>query len=121
MVLFRATLFSLLVHNLSAAAIDQCDASIVACSPQATSCCVPTNGVMVLALQWLPGYCKSIRDKCTHDVLDRIPQNQWTIHGLWPDNCQGYQVSDCDTKRAYSDVSKRLKASPIYENMTKLL
>ncbi|KAI9353574.1 ribonuclease T2-like protein [Obelidium mucronatum] len=96
----------------------QCDNSIVSCTSKADACCVPTNGVMVLALQWLPGYCKSINDRCTHDVLDRIPQDQWTIHGLWPDNCQGYQVSDCDTKRVYSDTANRVKNTGIYRNLT---
>jgi len=36
------------------------------------------------------------------------PSDSWTIHGLWPDNCDGTFESDCDPSRAYTDLSSLL-------------
>ncbi|KAJ3417583.1 ribonuclease T2-like [Chytridiales sp. JEL 0842] len=85
------------------------------------SCCVPRHGLLVLAVQWLPGYCKGNRgtDSCTHDILDRLPTDEWTIHGLWPDTCDGYQVSECDRKRLYNDTKKKIADTNIMQNMTR--
>lgn len=33
------------------------------------------------------------------------PSDSWTIHGLWPDNCDGTFESSCDPSRAYTDIS----------------
>ncbi|KAI5120848.1 hypothetical protein M0805_007035 [Coniferiporia weirii] len=33
------------------------------------------------------------------------PTDSWTIHGLWPDNCDGTFTEDCDPSRAYTDIS----------------
>ncbi|KAJ3132066.1 ribonuclease T2-like [Physocladia obscura] len=99
-----------------------CDSSLVACNvnpnPSDNACCVATNGILVLAVQWLPGYCRAIKDRCSHNLLHRIPKRKFTIHGLWPDNCSGFQVSDCDPKRAYHDTAARIAESLIYDNMT---
>jgi ribonuclease T2 len=32
------------------------------------------------------------------------PSNSWTIHGLWPDHCDGTFDHDCDPSRAYGDI-----------------
>ncbi|KAJ4398504.1 Ribonuclease T2 precursor (RNase T2) [Didymella pomorum] len=37
------------------------------------------------------------------------PANSWTIHGLWPDNCDGTYKSTCDSSRAYTDISCTLQ------------
>jgi ribonuclease T2 len=29
------------------------------------------------------------------------PAHSWTIHGLWPDNCDGTYIEDCDPSRDY--------------------
>ncbi|KAF8434336.1 base non-specific acid ribonuclease [Boletus edulis BED1] len=29
------------------------------------------------------------------------PPDSWTIHGLWPDNCDGTYIENCDPSRAY--------------------
>ncbi|KEP55618.1 ribonuclease T2 [Rhizoctonia solani 123E] len=33
------------------------------------------------------------------------PSDSWTIHGLWPDHCDGTYDSSCDSSRAYTDIS----------------
>ncbi|KID83926.1 Ribonuclease Trv [Metarhizium guizhouense ARSEF 977] len=32
------------------------------------------------------------------------PQDSWTIHGLWPDNCDGTYPAQCDGSRAYTGI-----------------
>ncbi|KAI1386654.1 ribonuclease M [Hypoxylon trugodes] len=39
------------------------------------------------------------------------PDDSWTIHGLWPDHCDGTYDSTCDSKRAYTNISDILKSS----------
>lgn len=39
------------------------------------------------------------------------PTSSWTIHGLWPDNCDGSFVENCDTSRAYKNISAILQAA----------
>jgi ribonuclease T2 len=36
------------------------------------------------------------------------PWNSWTIHGLWPDNCDGTYESSCDSSREYTGISSIL-------------
>ncbi|KAJ5948334.1 Ribonuclease T2 [Penicillium verhagenii] len=38
------------------------------------------------------------------------PSDSWTIHGLWPDNCDGTYQSSCDSSRAYTNISDILSA-----------
>lgn len=38
------------------------------------------------------------------------PSNSWTIHGLWPDNCDGTFKSSCDSSRAYTGISSLLSS-----------
>ncbi|KAL5535666.1 hypothetical protein ACEPAF_3760 [Sanghuangporus sanghuang] len=33
------------------------------------------------------------------------PSDSWTIHGLWPDNCDQTFEQDCDPSRAYTDIA----------------
>ncbi|RKO88173.1 ribonuclease T2-like protein [Blyttiomyces helicus] len=81
-----------------------CPASEVSCSSASTdSCCVPDNGILVLSVQWLTGYCAS--NSCNIN-----PPNFWTIHGLWPDDCSGNQVGNCDDSRQYTDVAQQIQA-----------
>jgi len=38
------------------------------------------------------------------------PSNSWTIHGLWPNNCDGTYEEDCDPSRDYTNISGLLEA-----------
>lgn len=39
------------------------------------------------------------------------PVDSWTIHGLWPDNCDGTYEASCDPKRAYTNITAILNAA----------
>jgi len=39
------------------------------------------------------------------------PDDSWTIHGLWPNNCDGTYSESCDKSRAYTDITSLLKAA----------
>lgn len=38
------------------------------------------------------------------------PSNSWTIHGLWPDNCDGTFSENCDSSRDYTNIGSLLSA-----------
>ncbi|KIK07526.1 hypothetical protein K443DRAFT_129190 [Laccaria amethystina LaAM-08-1] len=59
------------------------------------TCCSPTPGGLVLQTQiW-----------STWTGLEKkgqkLPKGSWTIHGLWPDNCDGSFEQYCDFSRQY--------------------
>ncbi|KAI0332882.1 RNase Gf29 [Cubamyces sp. BRFM 1775] len=37
------------------------------------------------------------------------PSNSWTIHGLWPDHCDGTFSENCDSSRDYSNLASLLQ------------
>ncbi|KAI0876263.1 ribonuclease t2 [Hypoxylon argillaceum] len=37
------------------------------------------------------------------------PSDSWTIHGLWPDNCDGTYQQYCDLNRQYTNITAILK------------
>ncbi|KZT30799.1 RNase Gf29 [Neolentinus lepideus HHB14362 ss-1] len=37
------------------------------------------------------------------------PSDSWTIHGLWPDNCDGTYEENCDSSRDYTDIAGLLE------------
>ena len=47
------------------------------------TCCSPTPGGLVLQTQYWDTYTGL---ECAGQLL---PKDSWTIHGLWPDNCDG--------------------------------
>lgn len=38
------------------------------------------------------------------------PNNSWTVHGLWPDHCDGTYDASCDAARAYTNIREILVA-----------
>jgi ribonuclease T2 len=39
------------------------------------------------------------------------PTDSWTIHGLWPNNCDGTYQEKCDPSRAYTNITEILEAA----------
>ncbi|PPR03255.1 hypothetical protein CVT26_008083 [Gymnopilus dilepis] len=37
------------------------------------------------------------------------PADSWTIHGLWPDNCDGTYIENCDPSRNYKNIGNLLR------------
>ncbi|CAG8972130.1 hypothetical protein HYALB_00008135 [Hymenoscyphus albidus] len=38
------------------------------------------------------------------------PNNSWTLHGLWPDRCDGTYDANCDASREYSNITQILQS-----------
>lgn len=102
---------------------------VVACLPddftEVNHCCVPDQGHLTLALQWLPGYCKNAgRNKpCKKGTLKKVERNTWSLHGLWPGNCDGKTyLTDCRPERTEKDIEGaiRQKDSDLLEEMEKI-
>jgi ribonuclease T2 len=47
------------------------------------TCCSPTPGGLVLQTHYWDTYTG------LEDQGQLLPKDSWTIHGLWPDNCDG--------------------------------
>ncbi|KAH9928447.1 ribonuclease T2 [Epithele typhae] len=57
------------------------------------SCCFESPGGLLLQTQFWD----------THPSSG--PSDSWTIHGLWPDNCDGTFIENCDPSRDYTDIA----------------
>ncbi|TID23731.1 ribonuclease t2 [Venturia nashicola] len=94
-------------HSCSTSELD-----VLSCSSASlttNSCCVESPGGLLIVAQlynFNPGLG---------------PGDSWTMHGLWPDLCNGSYPSSCDPSRAYTDIPaalKRYKQYPLLEYMT---
>ncbi|KZP19137.1 ribonuclease T2 [Athelia psychrophila] len=77
-------------------------AGAASCSSQSSSvpdtCCAEYPGGILLQTQFW-------------DTLPSTgPSNSWTIHGLWPDNCNSTYAKNCDSSRDYTDIAALLTA-----------
>ncbi|KXJ92238.1 ribonuclease T2 family protein [Microdochium bolleyi] len=74
---------------------------VLSCSPGAANpdkvdtCCVETYGGLVLQTQYWNTYTGLEKQG------QLLPENSWTIHGLWPDYCDGTYTQYCDLSRQY--------------------
>lgn len=59
------------------------------------TCCSPTPGGLVLQTQFWSTWT-GLEKKG-----QKLPKGSWTIHGLWPDNCDGSFEQYCDLSRQY--------------------
>ncbi|KAF7318650.1 RNase Gf29 [Mycena chlorophos] len=76
--------------------------SPLSCSANAAeesgSCCLESHGGLLLQTQFWD------TDPATG------PSDSWTIHGLWPDDCDLKYQEKCDPSRAYTDIGGLLAA-----------
>ncbi|GME41503.1 Ribonuclease T2 [Neofusicoccum parvum] len=59
------------------------------------TCCTETFGGLVLATQFWDTYTGY------EEAGQLLPKESWTIHGLWPDFCNGSYTQYCDLSRQY--------------------
>ncbi|THH19042.1 hypothetical protein EW146_g2049 [Bondarzewia mesenterica] len=59
------------------------------------TCCSPTPGGLVLQTQFWDTYTGFEK------YGQLLPKDSWTIHGLWPDNCDGSFEQYCDLSRQF--------------------
>ncbi|KZT02477.1 ribonuclease T2 [Laetiporus sulphureus 93-53] len=59
------------------------------------TCCSPSPGGQVLQTQFWDTYTG------LESEGQLLPKDSWTIHGLWPDNCDGTYGQYCDFSRQY--------------------
>ncbi|GMM35538.1 hypothetical protein DASC09_028630 [Saccharomycopsis crataegensis] len=74
--------------------------SQVSCSTSGSSgsdsCCVESEGLILQTQFW-------------DTDVSGSPENTWTIHGLWPDKCDGSYDANCDFSSQVSSVSDVLQ------------
>jgi ribonuclease T2 len=79
---------------------ETCTNTQLSCSGSSTNtCCFNTPGGLFQQVQFWD------TDPATG------PSTSWTIHGLWPNNCDGTYSEDCDKKRAYTNITQLLTAA----------
>ncbi|KAI4739115.1 ribonuclease T2 [Aureobasidium sp. EXF-12298] len=76
------------------------DDAVLSCSSAANpntvdSCCAETYGGLFLSTQFWDTYTGLEAEG------QLLPADQWTLHGLWPDFCNGSYTQYCDLNRQY--------------------
>ncbi|KAG8899103.1 ribonuclease T2-like [Tulasnella sp. 417] len=64
---------------------------------QEDTCCFESPGGLIMQVQLWDTYPRTGAD------------DEWTVHGLWPDNCDGTWGQFCDPSREYPSVTQVLK------------
>ncbi|KAI4722679.1 ribonuclease T2 [Aureobasidium sp. EXF-10727] len=81
--------------GMTAAVIESCPANApISCQTSGTiqnTCCTEVQGQVLQTQFWDSSPATG-------------PSDSWTIHGLWPDNCDGSYEATCDSSRAYTDI-----------------
>ncbi|KAF9454204.1 ribonuclease T2 [Macrolepiota fuliginosa MF-IS2] len=86
------------------------DASIVSgCSASGSASCHNTSSVSNLCCFESPGGLL-LQTQFWDTDPSTGPSDSWTIHGLWPDNCDTSFEENCDPSRAYTGISSLLSA-----------
>ncbi|KAI7943461.1 hypothetical protein MJO28_010989 [Puccinia striiformis f. sp. tritici] len=70
------------------------------------ACCTNTPGGQLLLTQFWD----------SHPATG--PTDSWTIHGLWPDNCDGTYEASCDSSRQYHNITQILQEGGGKEALT---
>ncbi|KAF7904069.1 hypothetical protein EAF00_001403 [Botryotinia globosa] len=77
-----------------------CSSPALSCSGSSTNtCCFNTPGGQMVQTQFWDSNPST------------GPSDSWTIHGLWPDHCDGTYDSNCDTSRQYSSITNILSSA----------
>ncbi|KAF2874822.1 ribonuclease T2-like protein [Massariosphaeria phaeospora] len=75
---------------------------LLSCPPQdpslVDSCCVETFGGLLLTTQFWDTYTGRESEG------QLLPADTWTLHGLWPDFCNGSYTQYCDLTRQYDPI-----------------
>lgn len=75
---------------------------LLSCPPQdptqVDSCCVETFGGLLLTTQFWDTYTGREAEG------QLLPEKVWTLHGLWPDFCNGSYTQYCDLSRQYDPI-----------------
>ncbi|KAE9386323.1 ribonuclease T2 [Gymnopus androsaceus JB14] len=74
------------------------------CSTTGTASCHNTSAVSNLCCFESPGGL-ILQTQFWDTDPSTGPSNSWTIHGLWPDNCDGTFPENCDPSRDQSDIT----------------
>ncbi len=87
---------------VSAGTPASCPNPALSCSPapaDVDTCCFNTPGGQLLLTQFWD----------TNPPTG--PSNSWTVHGLWPDHCDGTYDAYCDASRTYTNVSEIIQGA----------
>ncbi|KAJ7073793.1 ribonuclease T2 [Mycena amicta] len=71
------------------------------------TCCFETPGGLLLQTQFWDA-----------SPVSTGPTDSWTIHGLWPDNCDGTFSENCDSSRDYTGIGSLLTAQGASSTLT---
>ncbi|KAI0630578.1 ribonuclease T2 [Trametes polyzona] len=83
--------------DLVSSCSDDGPASCQNVTPIANLCCFEAPGGLLMQTQFWDASPAS------------GPSDSWTIHGLWPNNCDGTFAQDCDPSRDYKDIAGLLE------------
>lgn len=115
-------------NNLKHSPIQCPTSDIIACTDltnDINKCCLPDQGHLTLSLQWIPGYCKNAgRNKpCKRGTLKKVEKDTWTLHGLWPGNCDGKTyLTNCNPDREVNNIEEviRERDSKLLDEMERI-
>ncbi|RDB28497.1 Ribonuclease Le2 [Hypsizygus marmoreus] len=84
--------------------------AVSGCSTSGTQSCKNSSAVSNLCCFEAPGGLL-LQTQFWDTNPSTGPVDSWTIHGLWPDNCDLTYDSNCDPSRAYTNINSLLSAS----------
>ncbi|KAJ7161258.1 ribonuclease [Mycena crocata] len=87
------------------------------CSATGTASCTNTSAIADQCCFQAPGGQLLLTQFWDTDPTTG-PSDSWTIHGLWPDHCDGTFDSTCDASRAYTGIGNLLTAQGASDTLT---
>ncbi|KAE8421887.1 ribonuclease T2-like protein [Aspergillus pseudocaelatus] len=94
---------SLGLSSLLGPEIESSQSSFQHCSKAELSCQTPYHGQDKCCFNYPGGQFLQSQFWDADPAIG--PEDSWTIHGLWPDYCNGGFPQYCDSKRRYSNIS----------------